>query len=94
MDPSAASNQPLPPAAIAALQLGRQIEAIKIVREVQGLGLKEAKERVDRYVAKDPVLREQFAASQSTSKNGCLLVSAGLIALIGIGLFLYIRARG
>ncbi|WP_173767750.1 ribosomal protein L7/L12 [Nitrogeniibacter mangrovi] len=41
------SEQPLPPAAEDALARGRVIEAIKIVREVEGIGLKEAKERVD-----------------------------------------------
>lgn len=37
----------LPPEAEAALLRGRVIEAIKIVRHVEGIGLKEAKERVD-----------------------------------------------
>lgn len=39
----------LPPEAIAALARGQVIEAIRIVREHTGLGLKESKERVDRY---------------------------------------------
>lgn len=37
----------LPPEAEAALARGRVIEAIKIVRHVEGIGLKEAKQRVD-----------------------------------------------
>lgn len=40
-------NAPLPPAAEAALARGHTIEAIKIVREVEGRSLKEAKARVD-----------------------------------------------
>jgi hypothetical protein len=39
----------LPPAALDAIKAGHAIEAIKIVREATGLGLKEAKDLVDAY---------------------------------------------
>lgn len=39
----------LPPAAIAALERGNLIEAIKLTREATGLGLKESKEAVERH---------------------------------------------
>jgi len=39
----------LPPDAIAALQRGQLVEAIKRTREATGMGLKEAKEAVERY---------------------------------------------
>jgi ribosomal protein L7/L12 len=42
---------PLPEAARAALANGRMIEAIRVVREVEGVGLKEAKARVDAHQA-------------------------------------------
>ena len=41
----------LPAAAIAALKQGRIIEAVREVRQATGLGLKEAKDRVDQYLA-------------------------------------------
>lgn len=41
----------LPAAAIAELENGNMIEAIKIVREQTGLGLKEARDLVDRFNA-------------------------------------------
>jgi hypothetical protein len=91
MAPSLPSVPPLPTAARAALQQGRKIEAIKLVREAEGLGLKDAKDRVEHYVANDPLLKETFAASQSRTRNGCLLVGAGVLAL---GLYLYVRAKG
>jgi ribosomal protein L7/L12 len=94
MDSSVPSNQSLASAARAALQQGRKLEAIKIVREIEGLGLKEAKDRVDRCVADDPLLRERFSASESRMKKGCLVVAAGLIALLGIGVFFFVRAQG
>ncbi|MEM6702416.1 MAG: ribosomal protein L7/L12 [Acidobacteriota bacterium] len=37
-----------------ALHSGRKIEAIKLLRERQGLGLKEAKQAVDRYAGQHP----------------------------------------
>jgi len=43
----AAASSGLPPAAEAALARGRVIEAIKIVRKVEGIDLKAAKQRVD-----------------------------------------------
>lgn len=39
----------LPPEVLAALERGQKIEAIKLMRELKGVGLKEAKEAVDGY---------------------------------------------
>lgn len=47
-------SETLPDEAIASLQAGRKIDAIKAVREREGLGLKEAKQRVDQYVRDNP----------------------------------------
>lgn len=41
------SKDQLPPQVQAALRAGRAIEAIKLLREATGLGLKEAKDRID-----------------------------------------------
>jgi hypothetical protein len=84
-------DPPLPPDALAALQQGRTIEAIKIVRAAEGLGLKEAKDRVDRCVAGDPALRERQGTGGS---RGCVLFLAGVILLAGVGLYLSFRSRG
>lgn len=46
----------LPEEAIAALRGGRTVDAVRIVREKHGLGLKEAAERVDAAVQRDPRL--------------------------------------
>lgn len=46
-----------PPEALAALSQGRTIEAIKIVREATGLGLKEAKDAVEAYMAHGPLMK-------------------------------------
>ena len=46
---AASTGQSLPPDVVDALQRGQKIEAIKLMREQTGLGLKEAKDAVDRY---------------------------------------------
>jgi len=55
----------LPPAAIAALAGGNKIEAIKLAREANGIGLKEAKELVD-------------AAEAGSNRNGSTNAASGL----------------
>ena len=75
----------LPAAAVAALQRGNKIEAIKLVREERGLGLKEAKDLVDQYVQSQPALQNQIAAAQAEKRRGCLtwLSVLALLALLG-----------
>ena len=63
---------------------GRKIEAIKLVRDTAGCGLKEAKEFVETLSAelfeKEP---QKFAAPPS--KNGCIgLLMAGTLVVMGM----------
>lgn len=46
----------LPDDVLAAIRANRKIDAIKLLREHRGLGLKEAKHIVDAYVSKQPSL--------------------------------------
>jgi len=55
--------------AIAALQLGNKIEAIKLVREETGLGLKEAKDLVERYLRDHPEVQVQFLRRSGAVKS-------------------------
>ena len=82
----------IPPSAVAALQAGRKIEAIKLVREADGIGLKEAKDAVERYVALHPELQAQIAMQNlEVGKKfwGWVLFVAAIVALL-----LYFRSRG
>jgi len=58
---SSALSQP----AIAALEQGNTIEAIKIVRLEQGIGLKESKDLVDAYLKSRPDLQRRLEAVQA-----------------------------
>ena len=44
----------MPPQALAALQQGRKIEAIRLVRAAHGSELRQAKGFVERFIAADP----------------------------------------
>jgi len=81
-------SEALPPEAIAALQQGNKIEAIKLVREAQKLDLKDAKDRVDDYVKNDPVLQQKFASAQAETTSSLvrwLIIIA--VAIVGYYLF-------
>jgi hypothetical protein len=55
--------------AVTLLQEGRVIEAIKSVRQSEGLGLKDAKARVDAYLGREPLLRAQIEIRQRAARR-------------------------
>ncbi len=60
----------LPSSVVSALSQGNEIEAIKLLREAYGIGLKEAKDMVDEYVKSRPELSMKLADLQQKSKRG------------------------
>jgi ribosomal protein L7/L12 len=78
MNPERDDTPALPAAAIVAINQGKTIEAVRIVREAApGRGLKEAKDRVDRYIARDPMLKAQFDLQRAGARGK--LIKAVLI---------------
>jgi len=77
---------PLPPAAQAALDRGRTIEAIKIVREIERIGLKEAKDRVDAHRGEARRSHPGFAGQPEGRGAGRLIV----MLLLVLGLAWYV----
>jgi ribosomal protein L7/L12 len=69
-------NQELPASVIDALQRGKKIEAIKRLRETEGLDLKAAKARVDRYAEAHP----GTVKARTNSFNLAPLVIAAVLA--------------
>lgn len=69
MPDETAEDRPLPAAAAAALSTGHMIDAIKRVREAEGLGLTEAKQRIDAYIVRKPALKAQLAEQQAQMKR-------------------------
>lgn len=87
-DATRRGNTRLPAQALAALQQNRKIEAIKIVREQHGIGLKEAKDFVEAYIAGDVALQAQMRANAPQMSGGRLLRLLSVVALVVI-LFLW-----
>ena len=71
----------------AAADRGAVIDAIKLLRQRQGLDLKDARDAVDGYLAANPQFREQFQAAayrrsrplRTALKLGLLLLAVGFV---------------
>ena len=73
---------------INALNEGRKIEAIKLLRLEKNMGLKEAKEAVELFIESDPVIKEKI---RQNSNGGCLGWIISFI-LICIGAYFVINS--
>ena len=73
---------------VEALRKGNKVEAIKLLRLERNLGLKEAKDLVDAYVRRDPLLQRSLEQAQAEAKRGCLLWLVGLLAAGAAGYYL------
>lgn len=63
------SSAQLPATATAAVARGSKVDAIKEVRAATGLGLLEARQLVEQYIAANPVLKEQFGQQEGVLKR-------------------------
>ncbi len=80
------SDQTLPSEAIAALTRGSKIDAIKSVRVARGVGLKEAKEIVEEFLARSPQVKSRMAAVNKESARSAI---SRLLLIAAIGLLIY-----
>lgn len=80
------SSQDLPAEAIAALEKGSKIDAIKCVRVQQGLGLKEAKELVEQFIEDNPEIKSRMF---SANANSAKLSLRWLIVIVLVGFAAY-----
>jgi hypothetical protein len=79
----------LPKAAVDALWQGNVIQAIKVVRLEQNVGLKEAKEQVDAYIGSQPALKKKLDQVLATAKQRMVRWLIGFLVLAaGIAYFL------
>ncbi len=81
----------LPAAAIAALGLGKKIDAIKVVRRESGTDLKDAKDLVEAYVRSNPELQSSFAAAQSEAGRTALWWLVAIVGAVVLGFILIKR---
>ena len=85
--------KPLPPEPATLLNEGRKIEAIKVLRNSNGIGLREAKAWVDWHIAQDPMLRVQLETQQGARRRKFFLWFLLVDAVVAAG-FIYYFLRG
>lgn len=87
--PPSVLQAPLPDSVTTALQQGNKIEAIRILRELTGLGLKEAKDAVEALSpdARSPTIRLSPAAVKDSPTIPWWLVLAAVAGLVAYYFF-------
>ena len=79
----------LPKAAVDALWQGNVIEAIKLVRQERNVGLTEAKDLVDTYIASQPALKKKLEQVIATAQQRFIRWLIGFLVLAaGLGYFM------
>lgn len=83
----------LPKAAVEALWHGNVIEAIKVVRQERNIGLKEAKDLVDAYLASQPALKKKMDQVLATAQQRFIRWLIGFLALVA-GIVYFVMRGG
>jgi ribosomal protein L7/L12 len=83
----------IPSDAIAALHQGKLIDAIKKTRAKTGLGLKDAKEAVELYLAKNANTNQRFQAAAASERRSVLSV-VRILAFIALVILGYLWLSG
>ena len=79
----------IPDEAVAALERGERIEAIKLTCEHNGSGLKASKDAVDAYIKANPRLKRQFVSERPSGGGNRAVAFIGLVLVATI---LYLAA--
>ena len=82
---------PLPATVVAALQGGNKIEAIRLLREATGLGLKEAKDVIDASSNSRGRVGEELSPGQVATSGKWVW---GLLALVAVCVAAYVFLTG
>lgn len=79
----------LPKVVVEALWQGNVIEAIKLVRQERNVGLTEAKDLVDTYIASQPTLKKKLDQVIATAQQRFIRWLIGFLVLAaGVGYFM------
>lgn len=80
--PSVITENDLPPAVIRAIEQGKKVEAIKLLREATGLGLANAKVLVDKAARQYGVTSRPPGFIEEESNVGALLKALVLVVAV------------
>ena len=84
-------SDPLPPDVLNALERGNKIEAIKLLRQKTGLGLKESKDLIDAAAPQVVKTKRTLAPGEEPASGGRLW---WWVALVAAGVAVYYAVRG
>lgn len=82
-----------PQTAIPALEQGHTIEAIKIIRQESGLGLKESKDLVDAYLKSRPDLQRRLETAQTEARQGFVRWLVIFLALAAMAAYVLTQVK-
>ena len=81
-----ANPHPLPLDVLRALDRGHKIEAVKLLRQAEGIGLREARQRVEAHLAANPGARLTTVERPSGVGRWIALgvVAAAMVAIVAV----------
>ncbi len=91
--PAARSSSRLPAAVVEALRQRKKVEAIRLLREQTGLGLKDAKDAVDAFQDAERTKNDGLA-SGAVSRLGSAVRWIALLAMAGFVVYYFLRGPG
>jgi hypothetical protein len=86
--------RPLSLEAVTLLQEGRLIDAVKVVRQSEQLGLRDAKARIDAYLAHEPLLRAQLDAQRREARRKFFIWFVAVDLVITAAIIYWLVNRG
>ncbi len=86
--------RPIPLEAVTLLNEGHMVQAIKVVRQAEGLGLKDAKDRVDAYLSREPLLRAQLELKQRATRRKFFFWFVVVDVIIIAGVIWWLNQQG
>lgn len=77
----------MPSAAVAALHNGKLVQAIKQFRQRNDMGLKDAKEAVEKYLEQNPATGKRFREASARERNRIMKIGFLLLGLLATSYF-------
>ncbi len=85
--------KPLPPEPATLLNEGRLTDAVKVLRDTQGIGLRQARAWIEWHIDQDPMLRVQLETQQSAKRRKFFLWFLVVDAVITAAIVYYLFYR-
>jgi hypothetical protein len=82
--------KPLPPEPATLLTEGRRVEAVKVLRQSQGISTTKARQWIDWHIDQDPMLGVQLEVQRRAARRRFFLWFLLIVALIAAGIVYYL----